>query len=157
MKVLKKIGLTIICIPLAALLFLIAFEMVGMVVNHCATAKQTDALEKTILSIIPDAKILNTYSETGNISGTGNHVDMLSVVLIKTEEDSSYITTTLKENYPLDEWSFWVEEAGIIHSRYEVTGLPSYLEKLGYTRETTGTYVVYLCMSAPFADNIEGH
>lgn len=157
MKILKRIGIAVACIPLVLILAYIAFELIGMAVNHYSTEQQTNSLRETISSVIPKLEILDTYSETGNTSGTGNHVDMLSVILIKSDMELSEIESSLNKYYPLDEWSFWIEETSSVKSRYDELGLPSFYKFLSVPEETQSTYIVYLCQSAPFVDNIEGH
>ena len=107
--------------------------MVGMYMNHRATERQTAGMQRNLEHEIPDIKILNVYSETGNISGTGNHVDCLSVITFSTELQEDEIKRSLSEYYTFDQWS-------------------CYLEKL----EGEG-YLLYFITSAPFANNIEGH
>ena len=157
MKTLKRIGIITVCIPLFLILVFIVFELVGMGVNHYATNQQTTSLKETIASGIPDAEILDTYSETGNTSGTGNHVDMLSVMLVKVDEELSELESSLNESYPLDSWSFGIEETSSVKSRYDESGYPSYFQVLAVPEEMQNTYIIYLRQSAPFADNIEGH
>lgn len=99
----------------------------------------------------------DTYSETGNTSGTGNHVDMLSVVLVKADTELSELENKLNESYPIDDWSFWIEETSTVKSQYDESGYPSFYKVLAVPEEMQNTYIIYLCQSAPFADNIEGH
>lgn len=72
MKIIRRILITLICIPLLFIFAFVAFEILGLGVNHYTTNQQTNTLKETILSVAPDAEILDTYSETGNTSGTGN-------------------------------------------------------------------------------------
>lgn len=157
MKIIKRILITLICIPLLTIFAFIAFEIFGLSVNHYATSQQTNSLKETILSVAPDAEILDAYSETGNTSGTGNHVDMLSVVLIKTNIELSKLKSDLNEHYKLDSWSFWIEETGSYKLWHDENSLSNFFDKLAVPKEMYNTYIVYLCQSAPFADNIQGH
>lgn len=149
MKILKRIGIAVICIPLVLIFAYIVFEFIGMAVNHYSTHQQTNSLKETILSVAPESGILATYSETGNISGTGNHVDMLSVILLKTDMELSELERSLNEYYPLDDCTLWVEQTGSVKAQYD--GF------LFIPEEAQNTCMVYLCQSAPFVDNIEGH
>lgn len=108
------------------------YEILGMCVNRIATKVQTNALKAHLEKEIPDIKIMRVYSQTGNTSGTGNHVDCLSSVLFSTQMQKSEIEVCLSKRYVLDE-SCSVKETN------------------------DGNYVLSLNTSAPFADNIEGH
>lgn len=153
----KRIGIAVICIPFAIIFIYIAFELIGITVNHYATSQQTKSLKKTILSVAPESEILDTYSETGNTSGTGNHVDMLSVILVKTDAEFSVLENSFNGYYLSDDCAFWIEETDSVKSRYDECSLPSFYEFLSVPKETQSTYIVYLCQPAPFADNMEGH
>ena len=72
------------------------------------------------------------YSETGNTSGTGNHVDCLSVITFSSKQSLAEIKDCMSEYYVWDDGCF-VEE------------------------KEDGSYQFYLNTSAPFPDNIEGH
>ena len=107
------------------------YETFGMCVNHLATKRQTEKLQINLESEIPDIKIVSVYSETGNTSGTGNHVDCLSTITFSTGMQKSEIESSMSKYYEFDDW---------------------YLDKTN-----TGQYLFYLNTAAPFEDNIEGH
>lgn len=130
MKTLKKILIGIFAVPL----FLILFEIFGMIVNHASTGIQTNRLRRDIVDAFPDTEIISVESRTGNTSGTGNHVDCLTRITFTSDLSLSEIQNKLSVNY---EWS-----------------------DLGcYVNETdkAGEYLFFLCKRAPFSDNIEGH
>ena len=133
MKWLKRTGLLLLALPFLCIVSFILYEMVGMYMNHRATERQTAGMQRNLEHEIPDIKILNVYSETGNISGTGNHVDCLSAITFSTEFQEDEIKHSLYEYYTFDQCS-------------------CYLEKL----EGEG-YLFYFITPAPFEDNIEGH
>ena len=155
----KRAGCGILCIPVILILLFIAYEIMGMIVNHVATGRQTDKLEKVISEQIPDAEIIDTYSETGNTSGTGNHVDMLSVIVVRTSEDLNTIKDKLKEfDIEEDEYDFWIETMESVESaRQEDDYRYSFCEELELPEDLKNCYMVYKNDSAPFTDNIEGH
>lgn len=157
MKIIKRILITLICIPLFTVFALVAFEIFGLSVNRYATNRQTNTLKETVLSVAPDAEILDAYAKTGNTSGTGNHVDMLSVLLIKTSMDFSKLKGDLNEHYKLDGRSFWIEETGSYKRWHDETGFSNFLDNLAVPKQMHNTYIVYLCRSAPFVHNIQGH
>lgn len=134
MKWLKRLGITILALPVILLLLLALYEVFGACINHMATKRQTDTLRRNLESEIPDVEMIGITSETGNTSGTGNHVDCLSVVTFSTEMKKPEIEACMSKYYPL-------------------------LEEGGFTVKETedGYYAIYVITSAPFADNMEGH
>ena len=133
MKVLKRIGLVILSLPIFLIVFFILNEIFGMCVNHMATKHQTDQLQANLEKEISDFKIVEVYSETGNTSGTGNHVDCLYAITFSTEMQDMEIKNSMSKYYHFDEWNCFV------------------------TKTEDGNYLFYLNTSAPFRDNIEGH
>lgn len=131
MKWLKRIGAAVLVLPVVLPIIFIMYETFGMCVNHLATKRQTDKLQINLEKEIPDIKIVRVYSETGNTSGTGNHVDCLSSVIFSTGMQKSEIESSMSKYYQFDEW---------------------YLDKT-----KTGQYLFYLNTTAPFEDNLEGH
>ena len=133
MKWMKRIGLGVLLFPVILLAVFVLYEVFGMCVNHAATKQQTNQLQSNLEREIPDIEIIDVYSETGNTSGTGNHVDCLSHITFSTEMQESEIISRMSEYYEYDEWSCFVKKT------------------------EDGNYLFYLNTSAPFADNIEGH
>ncbi len=127
-KVLKGAGIVIVGGPLLLISLIIILEIVGYAVNHITTDRQTKELKTVILQEIDDAKIIDEYSETGNTSGTGNHVDCLSRISFSSGKDQETIFEILDKRY--DYWEL---------------------------KNENGIYIVTLNTSAPFSDNIEGH
>ncbi len=133
MKMLKRIGIALLSLPILLFVLFVLYEAFGMCVNHMAAKLQTDILMKNLSDGIPDIKIVDVYSETGNTSGTGNHVDCLSSITFSTEMEEVEIRNSMSEYYHFDEWSCYVRKTD------------------------DGYYLFYLNTSAPFEDNIEGH
>lgn len=133
MKWLKRAGLAFLLLPIILIVIFVLYEIYGMCANHMATEKQTNTLQQRLESEIPDVKIISIYSETGNTSGTGNHVDCLSSIKFSTTMQETEIEDCMAKYYVLDEWSCYID-----------------------TTED-GYYTVYINTSAPFADNILGH
>lgn len=109
------------------------FQIFGMCVNHAATDRQTKELTNHLTQAITDVEIMDVYSETGNTSGTGNHVDCLSVITFSSGQSLAEIKDCMSEYYKWDDGSCFVEE------------------------KDDGNYRFYFNTSAPFPDNIEGH
>jgi hypothetical protein len=132
-KWIKRIGITILLLPVILIIVVISYEIFGMCMNHRATDRQTGKLEADIREKIGDVKILGIYSETGNTSGTGNHVECLSVITFSTELTAEEIREGMSEAYTFDGWDCYLKP------------------------KDEGFYTFYLRTSAPFPNNIEGH
>lgn len=131
MRVLKKIGAVILFSPFILITIFILYEIFGMCVNHIASKRQTDELQTNLKNEISDITIIDVYSETGNTSGTGNHVDCLSKITFSSEMPQEEIESIMSKYYNFDGESCYIDR--------------------------TGNYLFYLNTSAPFAGNIEGH
>lgn len=133
MKLIKRMGVFFLALPVIFIIIFVLYEIFGMCINHIATKHQTDKLQINLENKIPDIKIVDVYSETGNTSGTGNHVDCLSSIKFSTNMQEFEIEGSMSEYYEFNEWSCFVDKTD------------------------DGNYLFYLNTSAPFKDNIEGH
>ncbi len=133
MKWIKRFGIVILTLLITLLAICGLYEVFGMFINHIATKEQTDTLQMNLENEISDIEIVSVYSETGNTSGTGNHVDCLSSIIFSTEMQKTEIEDCLSKYYVFDEWNCYVN------------------------KKDDGYYIIYINTSAPFADNIEGH
>lgn len=133
MKTLKRIALILVSLPLILIGILILYELFGMCVNHLATARQTRQLVATLKEEVPDIELTDVHSETGNTSGTGNHVDCLTLITFSTEMPQSELEDKIYQHYEYDEWMCYL------------------------AKNEDGSYRFRLNTSAPFAGNIEGH
>lgn len=133
MKWFKRIGIAILLLPFLLILGVIVFEIFGMGVNHAATDRQTKKLQTNLTEGITDIEIIHVDSETGNSSGTGNHVECMSRIIFSTEMTEPEIERIMAAHYDFD------NECCVIR------------------KEEDGTYSIYLETTAPFPDNIEGH
>ena len=130
MKTLKKVFIGILALPL----FLICFEIFGMIVNHASTSIQTNRLRRNIVDAIPNTEIISVESQTGNTSGTGNHVDCLTRIIFSSDLSLSEIQDKLRNAFESNTRECSVKET-----------------------DKAGEYLFILCKSAPFSNNIEGH
>ncbi|MCI8569989.1 MAG: hypothetical protein HFI43_01095 [Lachnospiraceae bacterium] len=133
MKWAKRFGIVMLSLPIALVIVWVIYEIFGMCINHITTKKQTNRLRTNLESEISDIEIISIYSETGNASGTGNHVDCMSSIIFSTEIQETEIEDCMSKYYVFDEWSCYVDKTD------------------------DGYYKIYINTSAPFADNIEGH
>ena len=127
-KIFVGIGITIVSIPVLLLVLFVVIEVVGSIANHAATNKQTNELTAYIEKSIEDASIIDTYSFTGNTSGTGNHVECESMITFNSDMSEDDVNHIFEVRYKYRE-----------------------LEK------KDGSYVITVYGDAPFPDNIEGH
>ena len=133
MKQLKKLGIVILSLPIILAVILVLYEIFGICINHITTKKQTNTLKINLENEISDIEIINIYSETGNTSGTGTHVDCLSSITFSTKMQETEIKNCMSEYYVFDEWSCYINKTD------------------------DGYYIICINTPAPFADNIEGH
>ena len=130
MKALKKVLIGILVVPL----LMVLFEIFGIIVNHASTGIQTNRLRRDIVAVIPNTEIISVKSQTGNTTGTGNHVDCLSQITFTSDLPLSDVRDKLDSTYEWNDLSCYVKET-----------------------EKKGEYLFFLRKRAPFADNIEGH
>ncbi|SHM46874.1 hypothetical protein [Ruminococcus flavefaciens] len=130
MKTLKKVFIGIIAVPV----FLIIFEIFGMIVNHASTGIQTKHLRRDIVDAIPNTEIISVESQTGNTSGSGNHVDCLTRITFSSDLSLSEVQDKLSKTFEANTRECSVKET-----------------------DKAGEYLFILCKSAPFSNNIEGH
>lgn len=133
MKWLQRLGIMIILLPTMLITTFIIYEFFGMGINHLATQRQTNTLQRNLEKEISDIEIVSVYSETGNTSGTSNHVDCLSIITFSTQMQETEIEERMSKYYTFDDWDCYVNQTD------------------------DGNYIFYLNTSAPFRDNIEGY
>ena len=127
-KIVVGIGITIVSIPILLIALFIVIEIVGAIANHAATDKQTKELTAYIEKSIEDARIIDSYSFTGNTSVTGNHVECESKITFDSDMSEDDVDH-------------------IFEARYEYRNL----------EKKDGSYIITVYGDAPFPDNIEGH
>ena len=133
MKWVKRFGIVMLSLPIALPVVWALYEIFGMYINHITTKEQTNTLRTNLESEISDIEIISVYSETGNTSGTGNHVECLSSIIFSTEMRETEIEECMSKYYVFDGWNYYLNKTD------------------------DGYYIIYINTSAPFADNIEGH
>ena len=133
MKQLKKLLLAALLLPVLLLAGCVAWEVYGMCANHAATARQTQQLQAELARSIDDFGLIGVDSETGNLSGTGNHVECASRITFSTGLTEAEIADVMAE-YCAARCAGW---------------------DIGQTKD--GAYWFSMNTSAPFPDNIEGH
>lgn len=133
MKRLKKLLLAVVLLPVLLFAGCVAWEVYGLCANHAATARQTRQLQAELARCIDDFGLIGVDSETGNLSGTGNHVECASKITFSTGLTEDEIAAAMAE-YCAERHAGW-----------------------GIGRTEDGAWWFYMDTSAPFPDNIEGH
>ena len=133
MRWVKRLGIMTLFLPVLLAVIWVLYQIFGMGVNYMATREQTNTLRTNLESEISDIELIDVYSETGNTSGTGNHVDCLSSIIFFTEMEEAEIEDCMSKYYDFDDWSCYVDKTD------------------------DGYYKIYINTTAPFADNIAGH
>ncbi len=134
MKWLKRAGLAALLLPAVLIAAFVGYEALGMCVNHAAARRQTEQLQSRLRQELSDAVVKEAYSETGNTTGTGNHVDCLSTVIFSTSVPEEELKSKLSQYYDFSDEQYCCLQ-----------------------KTAEGEYLFYLNTSAPFADNLEGH
>ena len=154
----KRVLKVVLCLPLVLIGLFILYEAVGMAVNHAASAWQTKNAIDLLNTGLSSVEIVDSYTETGNTAGTGNHVDMLTAVIFKTDASLSEIEELIDRNYGLDQWNCWIEEMeNIAAFREKNPYVYPFIAEMEVPDNLEHTYLLYINNSAPFVDNIEGH
>ena len=156
MKALKVTGITFLCIIIAVIALFVGYEVVGIIANEHAADKQ----EKALVGILEssDADILDSYTFVGNSSGTGNHVDLLTLFIVRAE-DISVIEEVLEGAYE-ETAAFPLEYFAVIPLSQVTNSYDPYarfVEEMAMPEDMENCYLVSYCNSAPFSDNIVGH
>lgn len=144
-KIIKRIFIGIICMPIIIILLYIGYEIVGIAVNDYSADRQTknliDEIENT-----EDFEILDSYTFCGN-TGNGNHVDMLSLVLVRAE--NSIDEVNIQSDGACEIISYECFQKYNYDSRF--------YDNLKFPENKENCYIIKLFNSAPFSDNILGH
>lgn len=151
MSIFKKASEVAALILINLIALLIAFEIFGAIANSAATSKQTSQAIHDIENLLCNPVVSDVYSETGNTSGTGNHVDMLSIIVFQTDDSIEEIIEKLQDKYDFNEWYCRIEAPGDIQEK------PDVYKNLTLPDKTDNCYIFYLNRSAPFRGNIAGH
>lgn len=161
-RILKKIFWAVILLPIIVIALYIMYEILGMVVNEAATSNQTKRMEKHIESLLQNTVILDSCSETGNTSGTGNHVDMFSAVAFQTDDGLEQILNKMSAEYEFNATDCWIQSVEVMLSykrsfKEQGDEIYPFLDEMKLPDDTDDCYVFVQTTSAPFADNLAGH
>ena len=145
-RALKITGIVIISLPFALVALYIVWEIFCAVVNNISGQLHTDSVINGY-SNCASIEVLDNVTFVGNTSGTGNHTEVRSTVLVQADSITeleywtnyeSYYITPLFEEVSEEKYSRWSRE-------------------LEQPYERDNCYVVEVYGSVPFPDSIMGH
>lgn len=145
-KALKRIGIGILLTPFILVAVYILWEIVGIICNNIAGEMQTSDLKGLCKDI---GTVADTDTFVGN-TGNGNHVDLVSTLLIESDKSEEEMGSRLEEEY--DYVSVYELGKLIENDSHKLDEL-----EIPENWEDSNYYVVYVFQSAPFSDNIMGH
>lgn len=153
-KIMKRIGICIAALPFVAIILWIGFELVGMMVNSLAASKQTRQIQRNLQDAWQNVTIIDTYSETGK--GTGNYVEMTSVIAFKVDEDLDEIIEKMSGGYEFNATDCWICELDVVIAYHEKnSGCYYFLDDMELPEDTEHCFIFVRNQPAPFADNIK--
>ena len=143
---LKITGIVLLCLPFALLALLLLWELFCAAVNNVSGFFHTqDVLNG--YSNSSSIQVLDEVTFVGNTSGTGNHTEVRSTVLVKALNPQDLEYWTNYESYQITPLSEIIPE-------YK---LERWNRELEMPCEREGCYVVEVYGDVPFPDSIVGH
>lgn len=143
---LKISGIVILCLPLAFAALLLLWEEFCSTVNNISGFFHTQNVLNGY-SNTRDIEVLSNVTFVGNTTGTGNHTEVRSTVLVRAESPLAVEYWTNGENYEIYPLFHKVPEEKL--DRWDM--------ELELPYESDGCYVVEVYGDVPFPDSIAGH
>lgn len=143
---LKISGIVILCLPLALAALLLLWEEFCSTVNNISGFFHTQNVLNGY-SNTRDIEVLGNVTFVGNTTGTGNHTEVRSTVLLRAESPLAVEYWTNGENYEIYPLFHKVPEEKL--DRWD--------RELELPYESDGCYVVEVYGDVPFPDSIAGH
>lgn len=143
---LKMTGIVILCLPFALAALLLLWEIFCAAVNNISGFFHTlDVLNG--YSNTRDIEVLDDATFVGNTTGTGNHTEVRSTVLVRAKIPFAIEYWTYGDNY---------EIYPLFHKVPEEK-LDRWGRELELPYESEDCYVVEVYGDVPFPDSIAGH
>ncbi|MGN0649419.1 MAG: hypothetical protein ACI4KM_03205 [Oscillospiraceae bacterium] len=145
-KALKITGIVIISLPFALAALYIVWEIICALVNNISGVLHTQDVINGYGNCA-SIEVLDNVTFVGNTSGTGNHTEVRSTVLVRANDineleyrtnGDSYYITPLFEKVPEEKYDRWSRELDLPY-------------------ESDCCYVVEVYGKVPFRDSIMGH
>ncbi len=143
---LKITGIVILCLPFALAALLLLWEGFCAAVNNISGFFHTQNVLNGY-SNTRDIEVLDDVTFVGNTTGTGNHTEVRSTVLVRAEIPSTIKYWTNCDNYEIYPLFHKIPEEKL--NRWD--------RDLELPDESAGCYVVEVYGDVPFPDSIAGH
>lgn len=126
-KIILGSMIALLCIPV--LLLILAVFLSPMIDDMALSGYRDDILQS--LALPENAAVVETVSGCGNSSGTGNHLEMVVGVLVRSDLDADEFTALFPDAFPVWEQDFSTEAMrllGLNLPKMEEAGRYYYLE-----------------------------
>lgn len=143
---LKMTGIVILCLPFALAALLLLWEIFCAAVNNISGFFHTQGVLNGY-SNTRDIEVLDDATFVGNTTGTGNHTEVRSTVLVRAKIPFAIEYWTYGDNY---------EIYPLFHKVPEEK-LDRWGRELELPYESEDCYVVEVYGDVPFPDSIAGH
>lgn len=153
-KALKICGISVIvllCLPLVLLAGWILWEIICAAANNISGQWQTDSVLNGY-SNDSDIEVLDKSTFVGNTSGTGNHTEVRTTVLVKVNNRVTLEYRTQGDEYYIYSLSEEMPEYSSGWCRRR-----EWERELKIPDDITDCYVVEVYGEVPFPDSIMGH
>ncbi|MGN1423494.1 MAG: hypothetical protein ACI4XA_08980 [Oscillospiraceae bacterium] len=139
-------GIILLCLPLVLIVLLILWEIICMAVNNVSGVLHTiDVMNG--YGNCASIEVLDNVTFVGNTSGTGNHTEVRSTVLVRAKDINELEQWTDGDNYYITPLSGKISEDKL--DRWD--------RELEMPYENEDCYVVEVYGEVPFPNSIMGH
>lgn len=152
-KALKISGIVIISLPAVLIALWILWEIFCAAVNSINGQWQTDSVLNGY-SNDSDIEVLDSATFVGNTSGTGNHTEVRTTVLVRANDIMTVEYWTNGDYYHITPLS---EEISVNNGSMRGRNVSDWERELKIPDDITDCYVVEVYGSVPFPDSIMGH
>lgn len=151
-RALKITGIVIISLPAALVALWILWELFCAAANGISGQWQTDSVLNGY-SNDSDIEVLDSATFVGNTSGTGNHTEVRTTVLVMANDIMTVEYWTNGDYYHITSLS---EEISVNNGSMRGRNVSDWERELKIPDDITDCYVVEVYGSVPFPDSIVG-
>lgn len=155
-KALKILGISaaiVLCLPVALFILWIIWELFCAAANNISGQLHTNSVLNAY-SNDSDIEVLDSATFVGNTSGTGNHTEVRTTVLVKAPSFIEVEYRTYGDYYYITSLSDEISEYnGSMRGR----DVSDWERELDIPTDVTDCYVVEVYGEVPFRDSIMGH
>ncbi len=155
-KALKIVGISaavIACLPIVLVALWIVWEVFCACVNSISGQLHTDSVLNGY-SNTNDITVLDKATFVGNTSGTGNHTEVRTTVLVRANDIMTVEYRTNGDYYYITSLS---EEISVYNGSMRGRDVSDWERELKIPADITDCYVVEVYGDVPFPDSIMGH